>query len=164
MKHILPLIIAVLLATFTFGQETTGTAPYEQSKTIPSINLLTTDSAWYNLRTNSAEKNVAVIYFSHDCKHCQSEAKEIAANSAMLKDVQLLWISSMSSIDEIKNFRHQYGLTGSNITFLKDPNFSIALFYDVKTLPFIALYDKAGQTRKLYRKAVTAEGIVAAFQ
>jgi hypothetical protein len=87
-------------------------------------------------------KSVVVMLFSPDCEHCQHETEEIIKNMEALKNTQILMATSMP-FDKMKEFYKHYKLNRfGNIVVGRDLHFMLPPFYNVRNLPFMAIYNK----------------------
>ncbi|HMR92803.1 MAG TPA: redoxin domain-containing protein [Chitinophagaceae bacterium] len=116
---------------------------YKRFPTTPPLQLLLTDSAtWFTKKDIAAKKPVFIMLFSPDCDHCQHETEEIIKRIDDLKKIQII-MSTTQPFEKMKSFYEHYGLSRfSNITVGKDVNYTLPVFYDVRTLPFLAFYNK----------------------
>lgn len=156
-------LLTILISTTTIAQSETAdtTAPYQKTDKLPSFNLKDMNDGWYDVYNSNKEKNTAIVVFNTTCHHCELEAEEFAKNIEQLKHIDFLWVSTSDSKEDILNFASKYGFDKqNNFKFLHDPNFALPIFYDIRTTPFIAVYDKKGKLKKIFRNAVKAEGLL----
>lgn len=103
-----------------------------------------------------------IIYFSPDCSHCQHLMFEMKPQMDVFKNVQVVMITFVLQLKAIQTFYRDFDLKNY-------PNFTVGTegytylvqrFYQVKTTPYIALYDKNGKLIKAYEKAPKVEELV----
>lgn len=157
-----------LFLSFSVIAQTNGLdtlAPYQKNDQLPAFNLKKLDGSWYNVSNLNKDKNVAFIVFNPDCHHCEIEAEEISKNIEELQNIEFLWVTTSTEKEEIEKFAQRYNfLNKENFHFLTDPNYAAAIFYEVRTTPFMAIYNKQGKLKKIYRNATTAAGILQALK
>jgi thioredoxin-related protein len=130
---------------------------------IPPYHILTTDSVYVTPANLKKHKATMIIYFSPDCSHCQHMMYEMKPRMGAFKNVQIVMITFVQQLKAIQVFYNDFDLK-------KYPNFTVGTegytyvvqkYYQVKTTPFIALYDKDGKMVKYYEKAPTIDDLAA---
>lgn len=161
MKIILILLTAILSNNCIFSQSDTNIhyvedtlAPYQKSPYIPKFSLLTPDSTWFSkiqLKDNVA---TLILYFSPDCGHCKIETQELLGKVNQLKNLQIVMVTSRP-IQDMIDFSNYFKIEKfPSIKIGSDPARLITRFYDVKSTPFSALYDKEGRLLTVYKKGI----------
>jgi thiol-disulfide isomerase/thioredoxin len=138
----------------------------ENIKTIPKFsygNIKGGNFTYQNLKNDTP---TLFVYFNTECEYCNEEAEMIKENADKFKKVQLIFIS-FEKPDLIKTFATKHQLSHyDNILFLYDNKVSFATTFDVKSLPYLVLYDKnqkliekiKGQTKtEILLKKLTTE-------
>ena len=96
-----------------------------------------------------------IIYFAPDCSHCQHMMYEMKPKMKAFKNIQVVMITFVMQIKAIQVFYRDFDLA-------KWPNFIVGTegytylvqkYYQVKTTPYIALYDRNGKLAKSFDKA-----------
>lgn len=164
MKFFLSLVFACLSMTLFAQQEPTLPA-YKRYPTLPPLQLLLSDSTTkYTKEDVPKNTPVLIVLFSPDCEHCQHEAEQFVANQEALKDVHIVMISLLP-IYKMKAFGENYGLDKmKNVVMAKDPYYLLPSFYQIRNLPYLALYDKKGNLIQTFEGSVGVEKIVASFK
>lgn len=119
---------------------------YKRFPTLPPLILLLPDSSTI-ITEKDLKKEVPVFFilFSPDCEHCQKETEELIDNIEKIKEIQIV-MATMLPFSKMKAFYEQYQLNRfSNIIVGWDKTYILPPFYRVKTLPFLAFYDKKGK-------------------
>lgn len=138
---------------------------YQKTNTLPDVDVVKTDGSWYNIYKNNKNNPTAIIVFNPDCHHCELEAEDIAQNIDAVKHINFLWITTSGDKNATLAFSQKFGFyKHSNFLFLYDPNFKIPVFYEVRTTPFIAVYDNAGKMKQIFRQGAKTENILAALE
>ncbi len=166
MKHLLIAFAVICSLPLLTNAQTNNDSlpPYLKNPTIPSFQILSTDSTWFTNRSLPKNIPVAIIYFSPDCGHCQYEAKELNKKMDSLSNLFFVWVS-YHPFEDIKKFYFDYGLSKyKNIVAGRDPQYFIPAFYKVEFTPFIALYNKHGRFVKEFRQGASPQEIMEAIQ
>lgn len=83
-----------------------------------------------------------LMLFSPQCEHCQHETEELIKNIDRFKKIQVV-MATMMPFDSMMVFREKYGLAKySNIIVGHDKGFFLPPFYNVRSLPFLAFYNR----------------------
>ena len=160
MKKLLFFFCLILAAGCTNAQT------YTPPATIPPYHILTTDSVYVTPANLKSNKPVVIIYFSPDCSHCQHLMYELKPQMKAIKNVQVVMITFVQQIKAIQVFARDFDLK-------KYPNFTVGTegytyvvqkYYQVRTTPFIALYDKNHKMVKYFDKAPKVDELVAAIK
>ena len=131
-----------------------GTAQTPVPETIPQFKILTTDSVNITLADLKKDKPVMIIYFQPDCGHCQHMMNQMRPEMDKFKNVQVILVTFVQ-LKAIRVFYKDYGLQ-------KYPNFIVGTegyshpllnIYNLKTTPYIALYDHKGKLYRTFEKA-----------
>jgi thioredoxin-related protein len=122
---------------------------------IPPYHILTTDSVYETPANLKKNKPVMIIYFGPDCSHCQHLMYEMKPQMKAFKNIQIVMITFAEPLKASQVFYRDFGLK-------KYPNIRVGTeghglqvqrYYQVKTTPYIALYNKNGKLVKAYEKA-----------
>lgn len=160
MKKLLSFLSLIIVTGCTNAQTFTPKA------IIPPYHILTTDSVYVtpaNLKKNMA---TMIVYFAPDCSHCQHMMYELKPYMMELKHVQVIMITFVQQIKAIQVFARDFNLK-------KYPNFTVGTegytytvqkFYQVRTTPYVAIYDKTGKPVKYFDKSPKTEDILAAVK
>ena len=140
-----------------------GNAQNTLPLTIPPYHILTTDSVYITPANLKKNKPTMIVYFSPDCSHCQHLMYELKPVMNDFKNTQVIMITFVMQIKAIRVFSRDFDLK-------KYPNFIVGTegytylvqkYYQVKTTPFIAIYDRKGKLVKSYEKPPKAEELAA---
>lgn len=142
------LVLSGLLFFFgsAFAQgDSAKLAPYERFPTLPPIQILLSDSSTvYTKSQIPPNKPVLFMIFSPDCSHCQHETEELLAHMDELRDVQIVMIT-FHPLWMMKDFISSYGLSKySNIVVGKDIYYITPGFFNIRNIPYMAMYNKKG--------------------
>ena len=140
----LVLFLLCFLPLTAFGQDSL-LAPYKRFPTVPPFQILLSDSTtYYRKAALPPDKAVLLMVFSPDCGHCQEEAKQLVQLKDQLTNIQVV-LATLHPIWIMKEFISNYGLDGiPNVVVGRDPYYFLPSFYEIRHLPFFALYDRKG--------------------
>jgi thiol-disulfide isomerase/thioredoxin len=114
-----------------------------EGKPLPSFTLLLPDST-SRLTTDSIQKGTPIIlfYFSPYCPYCRAEMRNITDNMAKLSHIRF-YVFTSYPFPLMKEFYTQYHLNRyKNITAGVDDKGYFSSYYKIKSVPFLAVYDK----------------------
>lgn len=163
MKYLF-LFFFICFATAAFAQQDTSLPAYKRYPTIPGLQLFLTDSTKYTKENIPKKKQVLLMLFSPDCEHCQHEAEQIVANKEALKNTHIIMASTFP-IFRVKEFAEKYGLNEmENVVMTKDPFYLLVSFYAIRSLPYLALYNKNGKLIQTFEGNVGIDKILQTFK
>lgn len=116
---------------------------YKRFPIIPAFTLLLTDSiSLFTKEDLKKNQPTMLILFSPDCEHCKQETEEIIKHIDNFKKINIV-MATMLPMEKMKTFYETYQLSRfDNIVVGYDKFFILPSFYDIKSLPFLAFYDK----------------------
>ncbi|HTE27144.1 thioredoxin domain-containing protein [Flavitalea sp.] len=120
-----------------------------------------------NLRAFELKKNepVMLMYFSPDCDHCKELTTEILKSAKTFGTKQLIMVTYFP-ISEVKKFANDLSI--QNYPNIKVGTEGMTLVvqkhYNIRTFPFVVLYNKSGKLAKMFREQAPAKDIVKAMQ
>lgn len=127
--------------------------PFVEALKMPNFRLATmVDSTMILSKDIPKEGLVMLKYFSPDCNHCQDEVKLLLAKKDSLSHIKTIWMSgNWATLKDIKLFAETYELEQLNPMYIgKDIASNLVMYYDLKAVPFAAVY-KDNQLMKEYR-------------
>jgi thioredoxin-related protein len=145
-KSLLIALILLISCQFLSAQTDTVKAAYLRFPTIPPFKLLKLDSSSF-LTKEDLRKNrpLLLMYFSPECEHCKHQTEDILAAIKKFKNVQIV-MATYQPFNEMKTFYEHYHLADHpNIKIGRDERFVLPPFYQIRNLPYIALYNKQGK-------------------
>jgi len=125
----------------------------QKTKTLPTFDLLRTDSSHFKSSSVKKGEPVMLIYFSPTCDHCQHFISDILKNMQSFKNYQIILVTYID-LPEIKKFENDYQLNKYKniVAGTEGTAFTVRYFYNVGTFPFTALYDKNKTLVTVYRQ------------
>jgi thioredoxin-related protein len=128
-----------------FAQPVSDQPPYKRFPSLPPIEILLGDStSLFTKEKLPPGKASLYIIFSPECSHCQHETEEIIAHKEELKDVEIVMIT-MHPLWMMNDFVTKYNLKDfPNMIIGRDTHYTSPTFFEIRSLPFMAMYDKKG--------------------
>jgi thioredoxin-related protein len=165
MKKILLFLSLIVAAGCTNAQNPPNT---QNIQSIPPFKILKTDSTWFTPANLKPNKAVVVIYFSPDCSHCQHMVYEMKPKMKEFGKAQIVMITftDFSMLKMIRNFTRDFDLAKyPNITIgTEGHTYVVQRYYQVRTTPYIAVYDRKGKLVQAFEKAPTMDELIAAVK
>lgn len=140
------------------------TPAYKRFPTLPPMSITTAGGKL--IAKGDIKKNTPVIimYFSPQCDHCQQQTREMTGRMKDLDPVQIV-MASYQPIEEITAFSKTYNLDKyPNIIIGRDAQFLLPPFYNIGSLPFLALYDKKGNLISVHEGNLSVDKLIAAIK
>jgi thioredoxin-related protein len=164
-KWILSLLIVCISFALHAQVADTALAPYQRFPTLPPIQILLGDSTTkYTKEDLPRKKPVLLMLFSPDCSHCQHTAEEMLAKKDQLKDIHIV-MATLHPINQMNAFVEKYKLKQlPNVVVGRDMFYLMPSFYGIKSLPYLAFYNKKGQLIKGFEGSMSIEKILQQFQ
>ncbi|NML20973.1 redoxin domain-containing protein [Pseudoflavitalea sp. G-6-1-2] len=117
--------------------------PYKRFPSVPPIQLQQLDSSMLT-KDKLKKQPLILMFFSPTCDHCQHQIEEMVKNMDKLSQYQIV-LASYSPKEEMEDFYKDYKLANySNIKMGRDIKYLLPPFYDIRNLPYLALYNKKG--------------------
>ena len=159
MKKLLFLFSLVIAVGCSNAQSPTFTPP----SAIPPYHILNTDSVYVTPANLKKNKATMIVYFAPDCSHCQHLMYELKPQMKALKNIQVVMVTFVQQLKAIQVFYRDFSLKNyPNFTVGTEyPTYKVQQYYQVRTTPYIALYDKNGKLAKSYEKAPPVADLVA---
>jgi thioredoxin-related protein len=159
------LLMLLFLSSVAYAQNSPAEPPYKRFPTLPAIQVLLGDSTTKYSRDDFPKKTpVLLMLFSPDCSHCQHTAEEMVKAKEQLKDIHIV-MATLHSITQMNEFVEKYGLSQmSNVVVGKDIYFFMPHFYDVKSMPYMAFYNKKGELIQGLQGSLPVPKIIEVFK
>ena len=161
MKKAYLLVLVLSLSFGAFSQTDSTEAPYKRFPNIPPFKLLLTDSSTYVTKDDLGKKKpVMIMLFSPDCDHCKHETEDIIKNIDAFKKVEIV-MSTTNPFDKMVDFYNKYDLKRfDNIIVGKDVSYFFPVFYDIRSLPFLAFYNKKKELISVFSGALPVARVI----
>ena len=165
MKNLFISLACILISLSGFSQvksATDETPVYLRFPSIPEFTVYKApDSTAFSRENLHKKRNTVFIIFSPDCEHCQRETQMLIQNIDKFKNTQIVMITYLPYNDMIK-FYHDYKIADyPQITMARDTRFFFPVFFKVRNLPSIFVYDKKGNFKKAFEGDVKPATILA---
>jgi thioredoxin-related protein len=107
---------------------------------------------------------VLIMVFSPDCEHCRHHAEEIVKNKEAFENIQII-MATMLPFSKMKDFFSAYKLDKiPNVIVGQDREFILSTFYKMKSLPFLAFYNKKGKLIDVFEGSLPVNKILEVFK
>ena len=144
MKKIIVFLIVTVCSSTAFCQYDT-TPPYLKNKTLPAFNLLSLDSAVYDQKVLVENNNTIIMLFNPECEHCQDQLKLMLSIPELVASTNVI-LTSTETLQKIKIFYDKFHLENYPLIHIgKDHKYFFGGFYQPKTIPVLAFYNKQKQ-------------------
>ena len=85
-----------------------------------------------------------IMFFSPTCDHCKHQTRDIMESFDKFKDIEIV-MATYQPFGEMRDFYKNFNIADHpNIKMGRDEKFMLPVYYKIKNLPFLALYDKKG--------------------
>lgn len=127
-----------------FGQTAAGL------KKIAPFQITLTNGKPYTA-SQMAPGPAVLIYFSPDCDHCQHFTEALLKNYTVISNKQVVMVT-FQAMDMVRDFEKKYKLaTYPNIKIgTEGTSYLVQKYYQIRSFPYIAMYDKTGKLVKIY--------------
>lgn len=154
------LILFVLPGISGFSQADNDSAVYLRFPTIPKFTIYKApDSTAFSRENLQKKKPVLFMVFSPDCDHCQHETEELLANIKKFKNTQIVMVTYLPYEEMIAFYKNYKIANYPQITMARDTKFFFPVFFKVRNLPSVFLYDKKGDFKKSFEGSVKIDSI-----
>jgi protein-disulfide isomerase len=121
---------------------------------IPPYRILNADSVYRTPANLKKNMPVMIVYFSPDCGHCQELMYEIKGQMKDFKNIQVVMITPVD-YKMVKGFYRDFGVSAyPNFTVgTEGRTYEVLQYYNIKTTPYIAIYNHNHKLLKAYEKA-----------
>jgi thioredoxin-related protein len=157
------LLLAVLLSVSLQAQNDT-TAPFRRNPIIPPFDLMQVDSSSLTKDKIDKKHNTLIMFFSPDCTHCQHQMEDMIKGMDSLKNVQIV-MATYQPFEEMVSFYKKYEIEKyHNIKMGRDSKYFLPPYFRMKSLPYLALYDKKGNLITTFEGNHSVAKLVNAFE
>jgi thioredoxin-related protein len=156
------LVMAIGLPLAAAAQKDTIKAPYLKFPTVPPFDLLQPDNN-HLTKDKMPKSKMLLMYFSPTCDHCKHQTEDLLKDIDQFKDVQIV-MATYQPMEELITFYQTYKLGNyPNIRVGRDTKFFLPPFFKMQNLPYLALYDKAGNLLTIFDGNRPVKKILTAF-
>ncbi len=121
------------------------TPPYLKNKLLPAFNLLSLDSIVFNQAVLVENNNTVIMLFNPECEHCQDQLKLLLSIPELVRSTNII-LTSTETLQKIKIFNDKFHLENYPLIHIgKDHKYFFGGFYQPKTIPVLAFYNKQKQ-------------------
>ncbi|PZR28233.1 MAG: hypothetical protein DI535_07455 [Citrobacter freundii] len=143
------------------AQVDSTTPTYKRFPTVPPFQLLLVDSTSFSKEKLNKKKATMIMLFSPECDHCKHETEELIKRINEFKDVQIIMATPLP-FDQMKEYYKHYGLAKySNIKMGRDARFMLPVFFNIKSFPFLAFYNKKQELISVFEGSMPMDQVLA---
>ncbi|MRR22015.1 hypothetical protein EG830_03430 [bacterium] len=132
-----------------------------QPNKVPPFQMMQANGKVFSARNLPTGKAIVIIYFSPDCKECHDLTKELLnrinefsnTSIAMITNLPLNMVKTFVSEFNLEKYPNIYAGTEGYASFT-------GAYYNVGTIPFIAVHNKNGDLVKTYSGEVRIEDLL----
>jgi cytochrome oxidase Cu insertion factor (SCO1/SenC/PrrC family) len=137
--------------------------PYKKNPVLPELEIMQPNNSL--LTRNQLKKQATlIIYFSPDCDHCIQQMDEMSKRMNDLKKLQVVMVT-YQPMEQLVDFVKKYKLADhSNFKTGRDIKFQLPGFYQIKSLPYFALYDKDFKLITTFESNTKVDKLLKAFR
>jgi hypothetical protein len=144
MKKIIVSLIIMVCGNAAFCQYDT-TPPYLKTKLLPGFNLLSLDSTVFDQSVLTEKNNTIIMLFNPECEHCQDQLKLMLDIPELVSSTNVI-LASTETLQKIKIFYDKFHLENYALIHIgKDHKYFFGGFYQPKTIPVLAFYNKQNE-------------------
>jgi len=160
-------LLLILLSVFgkaSFAQDDTTRPVYLRFPTIPPFTIYkAADSSAFTREDLQKRKSTVFMIFSPECEHCQHETEALIKEIDKFKNAQIIMIDYLPHDVMVKFYKDYKIANYPVITMGRDAKFFFPIFFQVKSLPAIYVYDKKGKFKQAFEGSVKIEKIAEAL-
>jgi thiol-disulfide isomerase/thioredoxin len=161
-KQVFLSIAFLFQVSFAICQSDTSEAIYKRFPTIPEFTVYKApDSTAFTRQDLTKRKSTVFVIFSPECEYCQHETEALIANINKFKDAQIIMITYLPYEEMIQFYKNYKIADYPEITMARDTKFFFPVFFKIRNLPSIFVYDKKGKLVKNFEGSVNV-GLIAA--
>lgn len=160
MKKLFLVPFLLFACAFAFSQSDSVAPVYLRFPTIPQFTVYKApDSTSFSKDDLEKKKPVVFMIFSPDCEHCQHETEALLANIEKFKGAQIVMITYLPYNEMIQFYKNYKIADYPQITMARDTKFFFPVFFKIRNLPSIFVYDKKGDFKKSFEGSVKIDAI-----
>jgi thioredoxin-related protein len=164
-KNVKHWICLLLFASVCYlGKAQSSEQPaYKRYPTIPPLELEQLDHTTITKDNIKKNQPTIIMYFSPVCEHCKHQMDDMIKRMNDLKKYQII-LATYQPQEDMVVFDHDYQLAKyPNIKMGRDNKFVLPPFYSIRSLPYLALYDKKGNLIRTFEGNVKIDTLLHAF-
>lgn len=159
--RILFLLGLVFTGIQSSAQADSTTPTYKKFPTVPPLQLTLVDSTSFSKEKLNKKKATMIMLFSPDCDHCKHETEELIKRMDEFRDVQIIMATPLP-FDKMKEYYQHYGLAKyPNIKMGQDAKFMLPVFFNIKSFPFLAFYNKKQELISVFEGSMPMDQVLA---
>ena len=131
---------------------------------IPPFRILGINGKIFKAEDLPFGRPVVVIYFSPECDHCISFAREFLKQTSKLKNASVVWIT-YEDVSKVQSFVKQFSLTKYRNFYVgtEGNGFFVRNYYGLSSMPFVAMHRKNGDLVRSYERDIPLKELISAI-
>jgi len=143
------------------AQVDSTTPTYKRFPTVPPLQLILVDSSAFSKEKLNKKKATMIMLFSPECEHCKHETEELIKRIDDFKDIQIVMTTPMPFDKMIEYYQHYKLSKYPNIKMGRDAKFMLPVFYNIKSFPFLAFYNKKQELISVFEGSMPMDQVLA---
>lgn len=136
---------------------------YKKFPTVPPFTLLQADSTTFT-KNDLKKQPVIIMYFSPTCDHCQHQWADMMKRKEDLKQFQIVMATYQPFEEMVEFYQKEHIADYPNIHVGRDEKYFLPPYYQIRSLPYLALYDKQGNLITTFEGNVKIDRLLDAFK
>lgn len=133
--------------------------PYLKTKTIPNFTITQTNDTIFEKKNLPEKTPLILIYFDPECSHCQMFTKDLTDSISLVKKAFIV-MACNKNVELIRKFQQDFKLNDfENITVGKEVKYFLPSYYQMKIIPFVAVYSGQGKLIDVFRHGVSIKNL-----
>lgn len=158
MKKLILLPVLLFFCLNIFAQQDSTAPVYQRFPTIPQFTVYKApDSTAFTRDDLQKRKPVIFMIFSPDCEHCQHETEMLLAHIDKFKNAQIVMVTYLPYQEMIDFYKNYKIANYPEITMARDTKFFFPIFFKIRNLPSIFVYDKKGNFKKNFEGSINPD-------
>ena len=156
------LLIFITGSISAFSQN--DSAEFIQKPFLPVFTLLKTDSTLITQENLTKGKKTLIFFFHPECHHCQDLTDSLKAHINEFANTQVLMVT-YAPYEKMTSFYNDFQLAKyNNLIMGRDIYYFLVHFFNIKSVPFTALYNEDGKLVNAFKGPIPVERLVSAFK
>ncbi|MRS03707.1 hypothetical protein EG832_10890 [bacterium] len=134
---------------------------YSQPNKVPPFQMMQANGKVFSARNLPMGKPIVIIYFSPDCRECHELTKELLNRITEISNTSIAMITNLP-LNMVKTFVTEFSLEKYPNIYAGTEGYAsfTGAYYNVGTIPFIAVHNKNGDLVKTYSGEVSIEDLL----
>lgn len=157
MKKIIATLLLGLMymCTLNAQKQKDTLPPYLKNQTIPDFKIAQTNDTLFEKKNLPEKTPLILIYFDPECSHCQMFTKDLTDSFSLVNKACIV-MACNKNVELIRKFQQDFKLKDfENIVIGKEVKYFLPSYYQMKIIPFVAVYNKYGKLVDVFRHGIS---------